>query len=357
MTVALAGVPVLSLGATTYQMMDLGDLGGEFGRARAVNAQGLVIGEGVVPLNEPDLIQRAVLWRMGVPSDLGTLGGTNSAGTSVNANGTAGGWAQDAAGGVHPVLWDGGGVRSLPTLGGVGGAVWGLNDAGWAVGGAAREDGSYRAVLWRGNGVMDLGTFGGDYSVAYDANDLGWIVGTALDAAGQERAALWSADAVVDLGSLSGGQWTAARGVNEARQLILWGRPDDESANRAAFWNGDAASPVVDLGTLGGAESWAFGLNNLGAVVGWASTVEDGYHAFVWNGSAMTDLGTLGGRYSAAYGINDEGMIVGSAHDAAGVTHAVAWIPVPEPSGSQLLGLGVLWLIIGRARVGGPRGI
>jgi probable HAF family extracellular repeat protein len=149
---------------------------------------------------------------------------------------------------------------------------------------------------------------------------------------------LWGNTGPVDLGGLSGGQWTAVRAINDFGQIILWGTPQGATHNQAAFWNGDPSSPVLQLGTFGGAESWAFGLNDNGFVVGWAENPDATYHAYVWDGTKKTDLGTLGGYYSAAYGINDQGVIVGDAMDASGNTHAVEWLPVPEPS-TLLLGV------------------
>jgi probable HAF family extracellular repeat protein len=67
-----------------------------------------------------------------------------------------------------------------------------------------------------------------------------------------------------------------------------------------------------DLGTLGGAFSWANAVNNRGQVVG-RSAVQGGLqHAFLWQDGVMTDLGTLpGGNYSEAYAINNRGQVVG----------------------------------------------
>lgn len=92
-----------------------------------------------------------------------------------------------------------------------------------------------------------------------------------------------------------------------------------------------AARPlsIVDLGTLGGAFSDAFGINNDPndiQVVG-HSTRADGFtHAFFWTaGGPMIDLGTLGGGNSYAADINNHGVIAGTSDDAARQRWPVVW--------------------------------
>lgn len=87
-----------------------------------------------------------------------------------------------------------------------------------------------------------------------------------------------------------------------------------------------AASPITDLGTLGG-DSHAYGINDAGVIVGSSSVGKDGRagrtHAFIYRGSGpMKDLGTLGGKFSSANKINQRGDVVGGSDTADDHRHA-----------------------------------
>ena len=71
-----------------------------------------------------------------------------------------------------------------------------------------------------------------------------------------------------------------------------------------------------DLGTLGGRDSSATAMNDLGEVAGNSSVSSGVSHAFLWDGATMRDLGTLGGATSQAWDMNEAGYVVGNSSTA-----------------------------------------
>jgi probable HAF family extracellular repeat protein len=192
------------------------------------------------------------------------------------------------------------------------GIAYGINDAGLVVGGESR------AFTWDSTqGRQDLPTLGGDgLSDAFAVSPEGLIVGdaTAPVPGSPRHAFLYDHGTVTDLGTF-GGELSAARGVNDAGQVVGWADTNDPYDDEHAFlW--DSQNGLQDLGTLGGLASDAYGINSSGLVVGF-SFLEFGAHAFVWDSmSGMTDIGSGGGR-SGAYGVNDLGQVVGSMNGDA----------------------------------------
>ena len=149
----------------------------------------LVSGSGPVAAGKPHAPTYTII-------DLGTLGGSSSYASGINARGQVVGDSSTATGEGHAFLWEAGtGMQDLGTLGGSDSdrIALGINARGQVVGVSvtAAAD-SHHAFLWEaGTGMQDLGTLGGFYSAAYGINERGQIVGFNTTAAGDWHAVLW----------------------------------------------------------------------------------------------------------------------------------------------------------------------
>ena len=111
--------------------------------------------------------------------------------------------------------------------------------------------------------------------------------------------------------------------INSVGEVAGTAYDPTSDATRAVLWR---AGGAVDLGTLGGRQSSANALNDVGVVVG-NSSIDDTdseVHAFEWDGQAMRDLG-IPAHTSSATGVSIAGGIVGYEDDHLGTRHALIW--------------------------------
>jgi probable HAF family extracellular repeat protein len=133
----------------------------------------------------------------------------------------------------------------------------------------------------------------------------------------------------VDLGTL-GGSDSFSTAQNELGQ-VAGDSITSTGAQHAFLWS--RATGMVDLGSLGGPDtnSAANALSDTSQVVGFtflSPTNATIIHAFSWTRSGgMVDLGTLGGATSVAEAVNDFGQVVGTSDTADGRHHAFVWTP------------------------------
>jgi probable HAF family extracellular repeat protein len=139
---------------------------------------------------------------------------------------------------------------------------------------------------------------------------------------------------IIDLGSL-GGDSSVAYGINLNNKVV--GTSRTGSAEMHAFYWTGSSQTMQDLGTLGGNFSVAYALNSLDQIVGQSTTPGGEFHAFITTPlQAMVDLGTLGGDYSIGLGINQIGEVVGLSKVPSGELHAFKWT---QPTGMVDLGI------------------
>lgn len=234
----------------------------------------------------------------------------------INASGTIVGGAQfgDATAPFRAFRTTSDGTTTnLGTLGGSYSTATSVNAAGQIVGESNNTDDTSKQAFLYANGAMTgLGTLGGNYSSANAINNAGQVVGYSTTAnEANTHAFLYSNGKMTDLGVLNGGDYSAATGINDAGQVVGQSNLANGASNAFLWQNGQMTS----LGTLGGKNSFAYGINNLGQVVGQAYTNNDASAvAFLWQNGVMTNLGVLDGfKGSTARAINDAGMVVGTS--------------------------------------------
>ena len=302
--------------------------------------------------------------------DMGTFGGPQSylfaflgIGRPLNSHGVVAGWADTSAPDPFPSCfngdcyvshgyqWRNGARTELATLAGGSDEVVAISDSGLMVGDG--ENGELdplvpdlpqiHGTLWRNGELVDVGTWpaGGYETLSSAVNSRGQVAGfatnTVPDPNGmlgyfgsypyQSRAFLWEDGVMQDLGTLGNGTDAQASFINERGQVVGWSYTSSAPGacnindlgggfpltTGSFIW--DKETGMTDLGGLGGTCTGAFGMNNLGQVVGESNTTGDrAVHPFVWDSAnGLTDLGVLGGKYGQALEINEHGQIAGGS--------------------------------------------
>ena len=243
-----------------YTISDLPSLGGTNSRANSINDRGWLAGYSNLA---GDQSRHAALWRDTVLTDLGTLGGPNSAVTwSVKANsGIISGISQTSqpdplgeawsSAAFYPgatgtgyinlgFVWNNGEMHPLPTLGGNNGFATGANSSGKVVGWAENtvhdptcvppQQLQFRPVVWdpTRSRMSELPLEASDTSGAAtginEQNQIVGISGICDQAVGRYTAAhavLWDKKGkITDLGNLGAPYWNTPTNINEHGDVV-----------------------------------------------------------------------------------------------------------------------------------------
>ena len=354
-----------------YTFQDLGTLGGGSASANAVNNHGEVVGYSTTA----DGRTRPFLYSNGVMRDLGTLYSPFTVGyipadrgyaTGLNDNGEVVGTTFKYTN-ANKLITVGFRYRNGTMTEFDSGATAAINNAGQSVG----QNASGHASLYTNGVDTDLGILGGNYSIpgfynfskSYSINNSGQSVGVSSTSPnGDNHAFIYQNSKMQDLGLANGYTGAEAHAISDSGVVAgAVGKPDGTQFGlaHAVLWqNGQA----LDLGTLGGKNSTAYGVNSAGVVVGDSELAlsRNGLFqsAFIYENGAMYDLFAGSDWYNAnASAINEAGQIVGTGIHNGGI-HAFLATPtaVPEP-GSLLTcdaGIGILLLAARRRKRNAP---
>ncbi|MCJ7673788.1 MAG: DUF3466 family protein, partial [Sedimentisphaerales bacterium] len=354
--VLLAGTP--ATGDMTYNVIDLGTLGGDSSMALGINNHGQVVGQAGTGSGE----QQPFLWQSGAISPLMNTGFNSGGALSINDEGVIVGVSANS----NPLArvasqWTGGARSFLNIDSYQEGSAYKINNNGSVVGevktyGDAKHTQlvSHQAFLVENGTFTELGDFGLGYSYARSINESGQIVGTAYSSAEDGIAFLWEDAVMTDLGVLTEGGRSAANDINNKGQVVghsqggtdEYGNPGPTHGFR---WMDGIMS---DLGALNvhNEMSYADAINDLGQVVGYSVGAGWNPKAVLWDddGSIFNLNDCLpaqsGWNLIYAFDINNNGQIVGCGN-FAGEYHGFLMTPdgyappqvIPAP-GAVVLG-------------------
>jgi uncharacterized membrane protein len=201
----------------------------------------------------------------------------------------------------------------------------GINDHGEIVG-AYRIVPPRHAMLIKNGNIIPLAPttiLGTDYSEAFKINDRGDVVGQIIGDDGFAHGFLLSGGVVTTI-DFPGASDTYAFGINESGTVVgYWDLVDANGnvlANHGFTWNGGV---ITQLDFPGSVDSAVLGINARGDLVGsWDSSVTSTEHSFVCAKAGQCfSFDFPGSTLTQADDINAHGEITGGYIDANGVLH------------------------------------
>jgi probable HAF family extracellular repeat protein len=290
----------------------IGSLGGGYSLPADINERGQVVGSSGTAGGGG----HAFLWHRGVLTDLGTLGGPDSNARAVNEHGDVVGVSTTADGTSAYFLWRRGVMTRIPVPGEVPVVAFSvfINNRGQVMGAYYQpaEDPTRSALsriwLWDDGVMTDLGDLGSFDARPFGLNDRGQVLGLRVGPNFEASVFLWHRGVTTEIGPTDLQSAAGTQALNERGQVGFTG-PAPAGGDRAYLWRDGVRT---DLGDLGSGSAGLVDINERGEASGTSNTGTVGNRAFVWRRGVMTALDPLDGyQNSQGQSINDGGLVIG----------------------------------------------
>lgn len=323
---ALPGAPSADGGRRPITVVDVGGWGSGINQLGLSERGHVVVNEQVPPDGSTPSRFRDIQWYRGRTVEIAAEPGRQLDPSGMNDRGVVVGSDRPVDGGpVRGFVWDGEMIPQPeePT------EWWAeaIDERGRILVNRREDTGSRASVRSHDREITSPDLPGGGWMSGRAMNDRGQVLGSA-SGIDDPRTLVWrpgTQPVVIDVPD--GSLWFPSQ-INDRGSVLLSG--SSPGGSQVVLWKHGRA---VDLGTLGGSATSLLTLpflqpdhlNDRDEVTGSSLTASGQYHAFLWSNGRMRDLGTLGGASSYGYGINDRGEVVGQSQTATGAWSAFLW--------------------------------
>jgi probable HAF family extracellular repeat protein len=259
--------------------------------------------------------------------------------TGVNSSGVATGFlGLESSNGPdleHPFVWKDGVLTDLGTVGGYEARPSAINEAGQVVGNSDHiHNVSYRGFLWDGTQRFALDPLGrrpntyGD-SYAFDINNGGQIVGaTSTETSNLPHPVTWINRHAAALGDPKNAWYAYGVAINDHGTIAVWGRGNAPDRGVPFLWRDGVYTQLPGLTPTASA-----GINDLNendVAVGSSAS-----RAVIWKDGQITDLNTqvpqdLGATLHTTIAINNRGQLL--CLSASDEDYDRAFVLTPRPT-------------------------